>query len=433
MDNIYFEEYDKFLREIDLKRNDLYTVDYNMIKERPEKVEDIDEFQIKNGRFDVKVGELELECFLYLKEDRPLYIMFSGALNDYTPPQFNRWSYYRQLNGSVLAIADPMYNHFKDLKLGWYYGTDQYNLRTKIAEFIEKFARKIGLTNKEIVFFTSSGGGSAAVECAALLPGSTAIVINPQLVLKEWDYAPAFEGITGNDLSKDCLGHRNNVIWHIRNCSGSKYIIMINVRNATDMQQAKNLCTQLNIRLKYGINIFEYYIIWLYDAEGGAAIASHNMQEFRELVFVIEYIWQNFNCITEAKFGDFSRLVNEFWRSHWEMRKLISANQALNIGKFSKKVAVFGTGLFLEYLSKESFHISSHNYYGIQIAIDNDKKKAGQLLWGTLPIVHASEVKDWSELFVIITTDVYYAEIMHQLKALGLVYGVNFILWRDLA
>lgn len=58
--------------------------------------------------------------------------------------------------------------------------------------------------------------------------------------------------------------------------------------------------------------------------------------------------------------------------------------------------------------------------------------KAGQLWEGTIPIVHVSEVTDWAELFVIITTDAYYQEIMEQLENLGLLYGVNYILWRDL-
>lgn len=69
------------------------------------------------------------------------------------------------------------------------------------------------------------------------------------------------------------------------------------------------------------MNIFEHYIIWLCDTEGGASIASHNMQEFRELVFVHEYIRENFGCISEVDLGGVIRLINEFWRAHWEQRK----------------------------------------------------------------------------------------------------------------
>lgn len=432
MDNIYLEDYEQFLKEIDSKRSELYRVDSALIQQKPEKVADLNEFQLRTGRFDVKIGGEELECFFYLKKAPTLYVLFSGSLTKEAPPEFNRWSYYPWLNGSVLSISDPMYNRFEDLKLGWYYGTEQESFRIKIVELVEKVAGKLNLSNKEIVFFSSSGGASAAIECAALLPGAIGMVINPQLVLKEWPWVSDFEKITGIDLSEDKKWHRNNVIWHVKNCTNSRYIILINIRNAVDMQQAINLCKQLNITLKYGMNIFEHYIIWLYDAEGGASIASHNMQEFRELIFVLEYIKDNFDCITGTEFGGVSRLINEFWRAHWEQRKQISANRSLNISKYGKKVVVFGTGSFLERLSKERFYIASYNYYGISLAIDNNKMKAGQLWEGTIPIVHVSEVTDWEELFVIITTDAYYKEITEQLENLGLLYGINFVLWRDL-
>lgn len=169
------------------------------------------------------------------KKAQTLYVLFSGSLTKEAPPEFNRWSYYPWLNGGVLSISDPMYNRFEDLKLGWYYGTEQENFRIKIVELVETIADKLNISNIEIVFFSSSGGASAAIECAALLPRATAMVINPQLVLKEWYYASDFEKVTGIDLSEDKKWHRNNVIWHVKNCTNSRCIVLINIRNAVDM------------------------------------------------------------------------------------------------------------------------------------------------------------------------------------------------------
>ncbi len=65
-----------------------------------------------------------------------------------------------------------------------------------------------------------------------------------------------------------------------------------------------------------------------------------------------------------------------------------------------------------------------------EMIVDNDEKRSGELVYG-YPVVHPDEVKDWKDLFIIIT--VLESEgIEKQLKTKGLKKDVDYSLAGEL-
>lgn len=93
---------------------------------------------------------------------------------------------------------------------------------------------------------------------------------------------------------------------------GSKHILLYNLRSAEDMQQVGNICREMGIQVKYGLNLFDNLIIWLFDCECEPYIDAHNLQNNYCMYFAIEKLVENLdNLDTLAKQESFYRYISE--------------------------------------------------------------------------------------------------------------------------
>lgn len=440
MDGIDFSSYEGFVDRVEEMRNNMLVPDKEFIMAEPIELDPKKTKEIPTGRFFTIFQGIRLECLAFIKKESPLYIMFSGDVGDTgrSEPLFNRWSYYKYCGGSVLCIADPMIGIYNHLRMGWYYGNSTMNFRKLIAEFVKLVADILSVSNEDIIFFGSSAGGAPVFECAAYIPQAKAVAINPQIVLKEYSYAEEFIRITGNDLDGDLSDSRNNALHYIKSHARNSYIIIDNIRSETDMQQMKNIKESLGINIQYGLNVYDNLVIWLYDADVSPMFNPHSACENYCVWFFIEYIISNINnreVLNDLK--PLYRLINEFWYTHWSLRKTQREHvklwgQTLNmIYGSGKKAAVFGCGKRGKEICNNLLDVQGQNYFHVSFAIDNDRKKAGKNIMG-LTVKHPAEIMDWHELYIVITTDLYSDEICKQLENLGLIYEQEFIRYTDL-
>lgn len=438
MEDITYSNYTQFIRTVDMCRGSMLDADRTLLKDTGSCTVNIDEeFELTNGRMIIDCNGISFDCFFHYKPSETLYVFLNGALTQ-KRPQFARWSYYKFLDGSVLNIADPMYAIYDNLLLGWYYGNNDFNLRLYVAEIVKKIAGKIGIAYKNIIFYGSSGGGAAVIECASYIEGAKAVAINPQVVLAEYSYASEFEEITHNDLTEDHLWHRNNGIYFLQNNNNSKHIVLVNIRCKPDMLQIENICKAMNIKnLKYGLNFCGDLIIWLYDCQCEPYVDAHNLQDNYCLVFAIETLVKNIEDSKWLKqYSSFYRYINEWWFAWWKQELYWRSRQPdlhylIACNNMSRKIGLFGTGDDAKRLCKELLDISSENYYKVEIVFDNDKNKAGRCFNG-INIVHPDEIRDWSDYFIIISSSKYVEDITEQLESYGLIYKNDFITQNDL-
>lgn len=295
---------------------------------------DLDSDSLPQKRFFSDIGSAHFECFLNIGKEKRLVVFLNGArtINQgkalQTLPFFTRWSFYNYIDHSILAITDPMFYTFPDCKLGWYLGTQKENYRRYTAQLIKNIAGKLGIAEDDIVIYGSSGGGTAAIEIASFIKGSSVVAINPQLDMKNYPYFDKFEKDTGISLvSYD--NHENNydpVETIIKN-KDSKVLILINIQCYDDFDvNLKYLCSRLDIRPDYGLSEHGDLYIWLYDAEG--APSPHTSQDsnvfFRGIMCVLNAI-KNGESIKSV--NGYVKLLNELWTERFS---LVKKNRDMN-------------------------------------------------------------------------------------------------------
>lgn len=435
LDNIYFDEYPELIATIDSQRHKILTPDVELLKAN--RVIELDNIQsIPNGTFVTKYKEVEFECFFYYKESAPLYVFLNGALMQNMPPQFSRWSYYTFAKGSILNISDPMYRLYSGLPLGWYYGNKEMNLRVCVAGLVQKIAHILNIPNERIVFWGSSGGGAATFECSSYIEGAKAVAINPQIVLADHHHSTTFMDITGNDVRIQDKWHRENALYFLKT-SKNKRVLIINIRSDIDMQQLEHVCVEMELRVKYGINVFENLIIWLYDCECGPYHAAHSCLENYCVFFAMEALIGHFDDkIWLEKHESAYRLINEFWYVHWKSEKRLREKQIdlLMLKKCrsnNKTNVVWGSGNDAEIIDRTLMDIQHNNWYDIKFVIDNNPALE-DTSWKGLPVRHPSRIFDWKELFVIVLTSNYYRDIKEELESFGLEKEKDFIYYEEL-
>ena len=188
--------------------------------------------------------------------------------------------------------------------------------------------------------------------------------------------------------------------------------------------------------VKYGLNIFSNLVIWLYDADMTPYISPHSLQENYCIWFMLEFLVVNKGNIKKLnEYDSLFRLINEFYydrrKSEKECRSRIPDLEFLwQCKRMDRKTVIFGLGNLAEALNGELLNIEGRNYYNIQFAIDNNLKD--QEDFHGLPVIHPLDIKNWRELYTIISCEKYCDEIKHQLEKLGLVYKEDFVTYHDL-
>ena len=134
--------------------------------------------------------------------------------------------------------------------------------------------------------------------------------------------------------------------------------------------------------------------------------------------------------------GSLFRLAGEFWYEHWNAERqwkdrIANTEKALFYINRKHETAIFGIGRKVDKLAKGWLDISGTNYFNIQFALDNNIEKRGSV-FQDIPIKHPSDIDNWDEIYVIITSDLYDKEIQTQLEQLGLSYSKDFISYKDL-
>lgn len=437
MQDIYLDSYEKFCEEVDASRQQMKQADNSLLRGKTQII-DLNKVNcLPNGKFETRVQGIHFKCCFHHKRNKALYVFLNGAKEVGTELRYERWSYYPFINGSMLNIADPMFDYYPNLRLGWYYGTPKVNFRMILSELVMKVAELLDVRKRDIVFVGSSGGGASVIECAGYVEGAKAVAINPQIILQEHSYSSPFMQITGNDLIQKDIWNRENAIWHLMNRTDTQYILIVNLRSSADIKQLQNICKAKNIRMKYGLNIFDNLIVWIYDGNLGKRKNPHSVQEYYCIWFLIEHLISNVEDKKRLESDEsLYRIINEFWYEHWDQERkwMESVDELRNVFESihkKKETAIWGTGIKALQLSKEFFQIDKENLFGIQYALDNDVKKRGKDFAG-IPIMHPTDIISWKDVYIIIASEYYDKDIRVQLEKLGLKYGVDFISYKDI-
>ena len=280
-------------------------------------------------RFSIDYRNIRFECmFNRNMESKKLYVFLnSSRLGGSTI--FHRWSWYSFIDGSMLNIDDPMYKEYEGLYTGFYYGTWDVNYRELVCDIAKKFVDIHGF--EEVIFYGSSSGGSAAIQCACYLDGSKTIVINPQIKISIDNYCDEFCQITGMNPSDDHLG-RDTILDHVAN-SNSKFVFVFNAASNRERPQLQYLSDFYGVSTDgRGIRkVSENCLLWNYDVDFGDYVLNHNAYDYDTIFWVLIELLNAFckDEISERLLTDYS-LISELWRDN--------AKQKLSLDNTKKKI-----------------------------------------------------------------------------------------------
>lgn len=135
------------------------------------------------------LGPLLVPAYVAPDPGDTLTVLFHGAVDRARTrlPFFQRIRFQRSLGaGPTVAFSDPTLDLSRELRLGWYLGTEEIDMPSAIAAAIQRLADALGAGR--IVLQGGSGGGFAALQVGAHLPGSHVVAISPQTDLSRYSY-----------------------------------------------------------------------------------------------------------------------------------------------------------------------------------------------------------------------------------------------------
>lgn len=210
-------------------------------------IDDIDSEFEKSGVYSIRVDNWNFDVNLK-KGNGGLIVFLNGAVGDRMKvklPLFQRSSWASDFSDSVLNISDPTLNKMKNLRLGWYWGTQGSPLIDEISKLIVKIASSLGVKQKDIVIYGSSGGGYAAIRIGAYLNSGVCVVaINPQTNILNYaempvvDFLKSYFSSENIDL-KDV--ERNNCDYFsvIPQCANNPNLRLVYYQNKKDLSHYK--------------------------------------------------------------------------------------------------------------------------------------------------------------------------------------------------
>ncbi len=267
---------------------------------------------------------------LYLpRKSQKLYVMFSGGGSGSKRryPLFLRWKYQNYLGGSMLCFDDPMYHdHPEMVRVMWYYGTKGQSYLHNIVEIVRKAMKQLHISAEDVTFVGSSGGGYAALYCANLLDHSSAIAMNPQVILKEWDYPVMYDNFQkwGIDLASEDAFGRNEILLTNKT---SHFMMILNANSRKEFQtQFTPFAKKHGIKPEFGITQHGNILTWVHATDYnqphsanpekvGLAIADHLLHKARA--------GEDINSIT-----DISLLANELLYEKFALKDACEAAEA---------------------------------------------------------------------------------------------------------
>lgn len=133
----------------------------------------------------------ELPVSVHLRESSSLVFTFTGAVNrdeGRALPQFGAMGLKNHVPASYIRLADPSLVRNDEMRLAWYAGHEGFELQKILPGLIGQMIESTGATR--VAFLGGSGGGFAALYYSWHIPGSVAVVVNPQtnLNLYHWGH-----------------------------------------------------------------------------------------------------------------------------------------------------------------------------------------------------------------------------------------------------
>lgn len=319
--------------------------DFSLVEKQPAKFL-LESETIPEDRFCADVNSAHFECFFKKGSTDYLVVFFSGArtrpngtVTAY--PNFSCWSWYKDINASILCIDDPMYSTYPEMVIGLYYGTKTDDFRQDTAILIKRIAQILNVENKHVILYGRSGGGPSAVGVSQYIKGSCTCSVNGQFNIKEYLFTveqysqfPKIDAFTDEDFQK-----RNDFCGIMKKNPENTYLIITNAFSKIDSERSIPYFEDaFGIDMKYGITSVKNVNFWVYSA-WGVSNAHNSFDNVTQFKLILELIIGISNGMSIKHANHLVLPLNDWWFERYN--HLIRRNQyEKQIAKLTDELAV---------------------------------------------------------------------------------------------
>lgn len=237
---------------------------------------------LRNGRYDFIIEGVRIEAVIQnieKKQSEKLFILFSGARdpNKQPLPKFDRWKWKDRFPGVMVNISDPTL-HFLDkkLRIGWYFGTEHKNYANIISKLVKSIADYFSILPSDIICYGSSAGGFGAIAVSSLIKDSTAVAINPQILLRNYisssykSFLKATLGVSDDNSLDESLKNRMDAAKLFLEAEDTKCLYVQNIKDFSHLENHYNyFCDTTDSQILGGYSSDGRVKTWLYDSNIG--------------------------------------------------------------------------------------------------------------------------------------------------------------------
>lgn len=146
------------------------------------------------GVYAIALDGGELPVSVNLRESPSLVFSFTGAAanrGNFSLPHFAVQGLQAHVPASIIGFSDPSLERDIDLKAAWFSGHEAFEVQKFLPSLIREMIEHTGATR--VAFVGGSSGGFAALFYSWHIPGSIAVVTNPQTNFERYLKSPIDE------------------------------------------------------------------------------------------------------------------------------------------------------------------------------------------------------------------------------------------------
>ncbi len=242
-------------------------------------------------------------------------------------PRFSRWKYTDETDSSVLCVDDPM-AYLYGIRYGWFGGkagggTDGSPMWESLGKLILAVCSASGIEEPDIVFYSSSSGGTASILASSAIGiGCTVVAINPQLCLT---LSTRYPGYMRKGYLSPLLKDPDYILDIIKEHKENRYVIMENVASAVDYNRYFiRLCRHLSIDPMYGITHRSNLVTWVYNAPSPE---PHKAMDWKTFFPAVEFLVDRLDALDSVP-GHMLEMFTALLEEHHAAQRRIAELEA---------------------------------------------------------------------------------------------------------
>jgi hypothetical protein len=133
--------------------------------------------------YKIKLLNCSLDLYVHPKmHTKKIYVFSPGFMDrrSFRLPFFQRLRWFEHIEATGIILSDPTLALSETLGVTWFQGTAQSYFLQEVVPVLKRLFDLFEVPRNRVIFFGSSAGGFSSLMFAGHLPGTCAVVNNPQ-------------------------------------------------------------------------------------------------------------------------------------------------------------------------------------------------------------------------------------------------------------